>query len=161
MPEMELVRTGKGIRGFGSDNDRAWGRFKGWLRSLGQGETFRVKYWRDRNPRFHRKFFALLNFLYDHWEPGELTYQGAPVQKQFEAFRKQVTILAGFYAPVFDLDGGLRLEAQSIAFENMEEETFEKLYKAVINLGITRILPAGYDEEELRRVLAEIERFDQ
>ncbi len=164
MPDMQLVKTQRGIRGFGEQHERAWRRFKAWLKRLEAGELFTVSYRQPRNIKFHRKFFVLLNFLFEHWEPGRvrkrLTYKGRAIEKSFECFRKDLTILAGFYVQTFTLDGRMRLEAKSIAFDAMAEDEFERLYKAVIDVGIKQILPRAYTHEELARVLEELERFE-
>ena len=63
---------------------------------LGQGIQASVR--RARNVRFHRKGMALFRLAYDVWEPlTPLEYKGLPVAKDFERFRKDMTILAGFY----------------------------------------------------------------
>jgi len=38
----------------------------------------------QRNPRFHRKSFVLLNQAFDAWEPAENTYMGHAVGKNFD-----------------------------------------------------------------------------
>ena len=39
------------------------------LQKIKTGSVVECDITRKRNPRFHRKFFALLNFTYDRWEP--------------------------------------------------------------------------------------------
>ena len=53
--------------------------------------------------------------------------------------RKDLTILAGFYEQSYRLDGSIRTEAKSLAFENMNEETFTECYHAVINAAMKHI----------------------
>jgi hypothetical protein len=165
MPEIQLVSTAKGLRGYTQDDDRAWKRFKGWVKSLGSGEYFTLTYKRPRNVKFHRKLFALFNFLFEHWEPEHgrkrLTYKGQPIEKNFDAFRKELTILAGFYVASYDLKGRVQLDAQSLAFDSMDDDTFEKLYKAVIDVAIKHFLPTSYKTaEQVEAILAEVERFE-
>lgn len=76
-----------------------------------------------RSLEFHRKFFKMLNHVYDNIE-----YPGS-----FEAFRKSVIIIAGFYEPSIIFIDDERLEvrqAKSIAFEKMDDYEFSKLYEA-------------------------------
>lgn len=79
-------------------------------------------------------------------------------EKQFNRFRKEVTILAGYHEAVHSMDGSFRLEAKSIAFSKMDEDEFTKLYNAVCNVILQRVLTT-YTREDLDRVVEEILRF--
>lgn len=167
MPTVELVKMTSGdLRGFGQTHDREWKKLKGWMKNLEPGEFFTLTVKKHRNPKFHRKYFALLNFLFDHWEPEQgrrrLTYKGAPIAKSFDAFREQVAILSGFYEQTFDLQGRMRLTAKSISFDKMEEDEFERLYKATIEVGMNHILPRTYrDAGEVDQVvIQQLEQFE-
>ncbi len=134
------------------------------LGKLRIGQGVRVKITRARNLQFHRKMFALFKLAFDAWEPdGSMEYKGQPVAKDFDRFRKDMTILAGFYSPVVNVRGEIRLEPESLSFANMGAERFEQVFKAVMNAVWTRVLQsAGYrDESEVERVLEELLRFDQ
>jgi len=127
----------------------------------GQGVCAAVR--RVRNVKFHRKFFALFKLAFDVWEPvTPLEYKGLPVAKDFDRFRKDVTILAGFYKPVYNVRGELRLEAESLSFASMDEERFEAVFRAVLTVIWNRVLKAaGYaSEAEVERVVNELMRFD-
>ena len=41
-------------------------------RKIKLGATVKVKITNPRNIQFHRKYFALLNFAFEHWTPPEL-----------------------------------------------------------------------------------------
>lgn len=127
---------------------------------LGQG--VRCKITRVRNLLFHRKMFALFKLAFDVWEPEPVEYKGQPVAKDFDRFRKDMTILAGFFKTVISARGEVRLEAESLSFGSMSEERFEQVYKAVLNVVWSRVLRlAGYqDEAEVERVVEELLRFD-
>ena len=127
---------------------------------LGQGLRAEVK--RARNILFHRRMFALLNFAFDLWDCPALEYQGQPVAKNFDRFRKDITILAGFFDAVTNLRGEVRLEAKSLAFHNMGEEEFERVYKAVLGVVWDRILRSkGYESpEKVDAIVQELLRFE-
>lgn len=163
MPEIELVKMSTGgLRGFRQDDDRAWKRFKGWVKRLEPGEFFTLSYRRPRNVKLHRKFFAMLNYAFEHWEPERarkrLTYKGAPIEKNFEAFREQVTILAGFYEQAFDLTGRMTLRARSIAFDKMDDDEFARLYEAVFDVLWKHVF-INHTREDLEGVIAKLEGF--
>jgi hypothetical protein len=114
-----------------------------------------------RNYRFHKKYFALLKLGFEYWEPPAQTYRGRAVTKDFTRFRHDVAILSGYYEPVWNLKGELRLEPKSIAFANMSEEDFEGLYSASIQVLLDKVLEAkGFTEAQVRVAVDEILRFD-
>jgi len=126
------------------------------------GTTAFDKVINPRNVKFHRKYFALLNFAFQHWNPGELNYKKTPSvvpEKSFDQFREDVTILAGFYRQEIRLDGSVRTKAKSVSFGNMKPEAFEELYSNTINVILKRVL-VNYDKEQLDKVIMELLNFD-
>ena len=89
-----------------------------------------------RNPYFHRKFYAMLNFAFDYWEPEPIEYNGELLtpEKNFDRFRKDVTILAGYRVMTVNIKNEARYEAISISFASMDETEFAELYQAVFNV---------------------------
>jgi hypothetical protein len=163
MPEMTVVMTSKGeLRGFTPEDDASYQRFKKWLKALGAGEFFMLTYRKPRNYRFHKKLFAMLNLAFEHWNPAasrkRLTYKGVAIEKDFEQFREDITIQAGFYVAKYDSRGRVHLKAKSIAFDSMEEEEFERLYNAVRQVLLERVLK-NYTPGDLDRVVEELQRF--
>ncbi|UFU12178.1 DUF1367 family protein (plasmid) [Ideonella dechloratans] len=134
------------------------------LRKIKVGTPVFVEVKRIRNYKFLKKAFALFKLAFEAWEPvTPLEYKGLPVAKDFERFRKDMTILAGFYKPVYNVRGELRLEAESLSFSSMDDERFETVFRAVLTVVWNRVLKAaGYaSEEEVERVVNELMRFDQ
>ncbi len=117
---------------------------------MGAAVTASVK--QRRNSKFHRKFFKLLDYAFDMWEPTEKTYKGHVANKNREQFRNDITILAGFYETTITLKGEVRLVAKSISFANMEQAEFDKLYNAVVDVVLRKVLTT-YEREELDAVM--------
>ena len=117
---------------------------------------FEVK--QKRNGPFHRKFFAMLNVGFDAFEPGIKEHKGMPVQKNFDRFRKDVIAAAGFYDVVVNINGDVRAEAHSISFSKASEEEFEKIYSAVCNVLLLKVL-RNYTRDDLDSVVEQIIRF--
>lgn len=109
------------------------------LTKIKTGETVKLKLTRVRNVQFHRKFFALLNFGFDYWQPEPMEIEGIVAEKNFERFRKDVIVLAGFYEPNYRLNGDVRFEAKSISFGSMSEDEFEKLYSACVDVILNKV----------------------
>lgn len=105
---------------------------------LKTGQVISSEWTRKRNYQLHKKFFALIDTGFESWEPNPI--DGMDIEKNFEVFRKKVIIRAGYYIQVFDLDGGFTLEAKSISFAKMEQDDFDKLYSACINVILKDIL---------------------
>lgn len=133
-----------------------------WFSKLKIGAQIMAQVTQPRNPAFHRKFFALLNYGFEHWAETQkgVEYKGEPVQPDFERFRKDITILAGHYHAVVTIKGQVRMEADSISFASMNQEEFEKLYSQVIEVLLTRVFKASHwTEEALRSVIEGICEF--
>jgi hypothetical protein len=126
------------------------------------GSVTRMELRLMRNSQFHRKFFALIKIAFDLWAetmPAQ-EYHGLPVTPDFDRFRRDVIIMAGFFRPVWNAKGELRVEAESISFSNMTEERFEQLYSAVINVILHKILPGkGLTEQGLREWAGRVLEF--
>lgn len=129
-----------------------------YIAKLKLGEVVRVKAARMRNPGHHRKYFALLNLAFDAWEPAENTYRGELVRKNFDQFRNDVTVLAGYYETTVTLKCETRLTAKSISFGSMAQGEFDKLYSATVDVVLSRIL-TRYTREDLDNVIDQILGF--
>lgn len=126
------------------------------LKHIKQGQPTRLIFKRVRNYEFHKKFFALLNLAFDYWEPDPGNQVG---EKNFEQFRADVIILAGFYEQYVRLDGSTRVVPKSISFANMSEDEFEKLYEKVIDVIIKYALK-NYTGEMLKQIVDQVEAFE-
>jgi hypothetical protein len=127
------------------------------LSRIKTGEPVKLKFSRPRNYQFHKKFFALMNLAFDYWEPpehgkGSAIAEKMPIEKNFDRFRKDIIILAGFYTASYRLNGDVRYEAKSIAFGNMSEDEFEKLFSAVIDVILKNVMH-NYTDASLRETV--------
>lgn len=106
-----------------------------------------------RNPSFHRKMFAFFNFCFEHWSADNAGLECLDESSQFDRFRKDLTILAGFYEQTVRLNGEVRTEAKSLSFSSMEQDEFERCYKAMITAAI-RYIFRSCDKETENRLLS-------
>jgi hypothetical protein len=125
------------------------------LHSFKAGAGVRCKVTRVRNYQFLKKYFALLNLAYDYWEPEE----NLVGEKNFERFRSDVIILAGFYEAYVRVDGSTRIEPKSISFGSMSEDEFSDLYTKTIDALVKHVLPR-FTGDELRDLVRAIEDFE-
>jgi hypothetical protein len=149
------------IDGANEADKKAWRRVWVRINRLEVGEICNIEFVFPRNPKFHKKFFALLNFAFDAWEPDRIRkqYKGHPVRKNFERFRSDVIIQAGYYEQTFDLDGNMKLEAQSISFGSMDDIEFERVYSAVADVILGKVLTTYNGRDELDQVMGKMVGF--
>lgn len=149
------------LDGFLEADKLAYRRFKSRLKKLEAGEliTFDVKL--PRNGKYHKKFFAMLNLAYEMWEPNRKnkSYKSKPIQKNFERFRSDVLIQAGYYSQTFDLDGNMKLEPISISFASMDDIQFEAVYSACLNVLLEKVLITYKNRTEVDVVVEKMLNF--
>ncbi len=149
------------INGHTDDDKKAWKRFVRSMMQAEEGELFEVNTRFMRNPWFHRKMFKLFSLAFEAWEPNRVRqrYKGMPVQKNFDRFRKDVTIAAGFYDQTFNLKGEMELEAKSLSFANMDDAEFEKVYSAVLDVLLQGVLVRYGNRKAVDEVIEQMMRF--
>lgn len=156
--KLNLVRVPNGYAYADADSAKAGEKHR-------LGERVQASVVKPRSNKFQRKFFALLRFAFDYWEPAEgdapIEFRGVPVEKDFDRFRADVTIMCGFFTPVWNAKGELRLEAKSIAFSEMEPEEFGRLYNTAIGVLMKLVMRSkGFTEQQLEQAVDELLRFD-
>jgi len=108
-------------------------------RKLKIGETYQVEVKRPRNYQFHKKFFALLN----------IGWENTDVEMPFDTYRRWVTMRAGFYK-VYHTPKGELYEPESIAFSNMDNDTFSEVYERVLSIILK---DTGADKPDVEMML--------
>ena len=108
-------------------------------RKLKIGETYQVEVKRPRNYQFHKKFFALLN----------IGWENTDVEMPFDTYRRLVTMRAGFYK-VYHTPKGELYEPESIAFSNMDNDTFSEVYERVLSIILK---DTGADKPDVEAML--------
>jgi len=130
-----------------------------WFNKLKPGEVVMAEFKKVRNYQFHKKYFALLTVAFDNWEPGEINSKYGKPEKNFDRFRKDLVILAGFYENTVRLDGSVRVEPKSISFAKMSAEEFADLYSKTIDVLIKFVYKQDMDPEKLNQIVESYLRF--
>lgn len=132
------------------------------LRKIKSGAAVRVDVKMIRNYKFLQKWFTLAKYAFDVWSetvPPQ-QYRGQPVQPNFERFRKDLIVLAGYFNAVFNARGEVRVEAKSISFGSMSEEKFEELYSKTIDVILQKVLNDNrMTEQQLRDHVENVLRY--
>lgn len=163
MAEFELVKlpTGK-VRGYSQDDLDAVEKYVSFRKQLEPGELYSVRYWQSPDPVLHRKLMAMFRIGYGHWDPEKgkkrLRYKGHPIEKNFDRFRHDVMIRAGYFDASWDSRGRLHLDPKSIAYGKMSEDDKRRLVSAVADVLIKDIL-TNYTRGTLDDVIEELLRM--
>jgi len=112
-------------------------------KKIALNEPFEFEFKKPRNYRFHKKFFALINMLYQNQEQ----------YNNLEHLRKDLIVAAGYYDLRYNFDGVEILEPKSISFASMDENEFNLLYSAVIDVIVKYF---NFDKEDIIR---EVEQY--
>lgn len=128
-------------------------RSREWFEKIKQGQAVHSDFKRVRNYRFLKKWFALLNIAFDQWEPGEVNSKYGVPEKNFDRFRDDVTILAGFFETTIRLDGSVRIEAKSVSFAKMDEDEFSNLYSKSVDVLIKHVYKSKLTPEEIEKAV--------
>lgn len=124
-----------------------------WFAKVSPGARVVAKVSVPRNGRFHRKFFAMLNVAYANWDRPNIETPAGPAQCSFEAFRNDVTVLAGYHELRVNTRGDFRLTAKSISWAQMDEDEFQRLYSAVLDVILAKFL-TGWKEQDMESAVA-------
>lgn len=100
-----------------------------------------------RNPKHHRKFFALVNTIFK----AQSKY---PTQ---ESLLTAIKIAVGHVDTFVGADGKVYYVVRSLSFDAMDQAEFDRFYEAVIDIVVTRLLP-GVRRSDLKRELEEFTR---
>lgn len=135
-----------------------------WFKRIPLHNTILWKFTHPRNYEFHKKYFALLDFAFGHWEPSTLhgkRYAGVVPLKSKSRFRKDLTVLAGYFEQEIRLDGSLRVVAKSISWSSMSEEEFVSLYESTKDVIWDRIFSRmdTYNREAFEDIALELSSF--
>jgi len=128
-----------------------------YIGKLKLGEVISAEGKKPRNYKFLKKYMALMQLGFDAFEPSQ-EYKGQSVEKNFDRFRKDITILSGYYHLVPSVKGEPRAEADSISFGNMDEDTFAGLYNKTIDTLIRYVLK-NYTHDDVNNVVNELMGF--
>ena len=125
--KIQVVKTPNGIIKPAYDSDHEY------FKKMPTNEVFEIEYKKQRNIKFHRKFFALI----------KLAYENQSDYRLMEDLRRDLLITSGNYNEVVNkITGEVFKVADSISFSNMDDVKFNEVYESVKEvivkwLGIT------------------------
>jgi hypothetical protein len=102
---------------------------------------------KPRNPKFHRKFFALINLVFTNQDRYKIV----------DDLLIEIKIRVGHYKEHIDIHGEVIYIPKSISFERMEEMEFEVFYNRTIDVILKHFIKV--DRIEMDRMIDEVLRF--
>ncbi len=100
---------------------------------LGRWEGVELKASRARNPRFHRKYFALIGALMDRCEMFQSDEPTRTILQQ--RWLEYLLIGSGQCDTFIGADGNVYRVRKSISFANMDEDEFNVVYSDSLNVA--------------------------
>lgn len=114
-----------------------------------QGERAMVERFAQRLEAMHESGGLFLEFAQE-FVLGVAKKRGekvGAVLQSMEAFRKWLTIEAGYF-DVYETPAGIRKEAKSISFAQMDQEAFNDFYRACFQVAWNMMLSAKFENQE-------------
>jgi len=113
------------------------------------GNVYEIEMKLPRNPHFHGKVFAFFQYCFAHWKSDR---EFMDEKGQFDLFRKNLTVLAGYRNEFYKIDGAVRVEAKSLSYGAMDQDEFESCYQSLIQAAM-RYIFTGSDEETYNKLV--------
>ena len=110
------------------------------FKRLKNGDEFVINVKLNRNPGFHRKAFALLNMIYHSQDKFD----------NFDLFRGWLTMKSGYVITGQAPNGTPLFLPESLSFESMPQEKFERWYSSVIDVAIAEY---GLNKDVLNNII--------
>ncbi len=125
------------------------------LKRFENGGLYEMEFKKTNNPKLHRKLFAFFKFCFEHYSSENSEVECVDEAKQFNHFRKRLTILAGFFDEFINFDTGeIHKEAQSLKWDEMDDIERGECLSAVINAAIKYVFNDTKDENILNQLYA-------
>ena len=112
------------------------------ISKLRHGQAIRVKYSLPRNYENHKRFFAFVKTTFeiqDHFD-------------NIKHYRKWIVMKSGHYSIIVAPNGYQIFDADSIAFDKMDEATFQKVFSDCIDVFLS-VWGGRITRDELLRVV--------
>lgn len=111
------------------------------LQSIAMGECVEVTVHRRRNPKHHRKLFALLKIVVENTDGR---------WPNTDALKEDLKMATGLFEKRASISGKVYFVPKSISFASMDQAEFSRWYDQAVDVIVTRIIP-GLDRDELER----------
>ena len=139
--DIYLVKTYEGLKPASEDDSDK-------MKSLKGGTTYRADIKQPRNYEFHKKFFAMIDVVWNNLP--EHLGKGYGTK---ENFRYELTMRAGFRESWTTHKGAPMWRPKSISFAKMSEHDFQTLYNKILDDVVMNFIP-GLEKSALDHEIA-------
>lgn len=112
------------------------------------GEIVQAEITRPRNIQFHRKFFVLLNIVFDNQD----------IYDTRKALRTEIILKAGYYVEHVTTKGELIYIPDSLSFAKMDEIIFNEFYQKAIDV-VLKYFISGLTKEAIDQQVLQVLDF--
>jgi len=102
------------------------------------GDILACEVRKPRNAKFHRKFYALMNVVFDNQDKYD----------KFKDFIREIKLKTGVYDEHITTKGEIVYIPGSIAFHNMDDMEFEKFYSDAIDVVLKHFIPTTREDTD-------------
>ena len=106
------------------------------MKRIKVGDFLECEIKKPRNYMFHKKFFSLMNLLYQNQE----------IYTNIDDLRQDLTIEAGYYRSIINFQGDVIKRPVSISFSKMDEHEFNDYYSKVIDVIVKHF---NFDKQDI------------
>ena len=149
--KINLCKSSTGIVAADQDSRRA-------IEGLELGVILEAEVKKDRKPKFHRKFFSMLNFAYEQYRDKTL-YEHREIGETgvmtFEKFREKVMITAGHYTETYGLDGEVSISPKSLSYKAADQKEMEQYYEDCCRVVLQLVL-TNWRRSDLDRAIQQL-----
>lgn len=143
-----LERRQFGWRGATEEDNSKFERLNKRMEVAAVGSAMVMEVKRPRNLVHHRKGMALLRYVFENQSK----------YKNIEDLLVELKLRCGHYQEHITLDGEIVLVPKSIAFSELDQDSFDELYEKMVQVAITHLLPIMNKGDEAQH-LENISRF--
>ena len=118
------------------------------MQKIKTGEVISVDYKKPRNYKFHKKFMALMQIVFDNQEKYHC----------MEDVLTEIKLQAGHYEEHISLGGKIIYRPKSIAFAAMDEVEFGEFYNKALDIVLKFFLKES-NERELNQMVDQVVGF--
>jgi len=111
------------------------------FKKIKKNKEISIEIKQERNAKFHRKFFVLLNLVFENQDK----------TNNIDDLREDLTIASGYYREKLNtITGEVEIKPKSISFSQMDNAEFEVFYNSFLDT-INRYF--GMDKKELLEII--------
>ena len=134
------------LYGVTESDQAAYDQLKSKIKGMVDGDVIRLEWATPRNPKHHRKFFALVNLI----------TRNSEIYRTVEQALVAIKLASGHLDPVIDPRTGEIIQIpRSISYDAMSQEDFEAFFNSALD-GIVEHILTHLDRDQAEEIIQTI-----